>query len=223
MKLAICVALSALAQQAYAQALGEYWQVPGTPLFSLQDADALIAANAPSTSAFINQIDFVDNYYEPPFIGGGRFPQGVLFPGITPVQGDPSGDFFAFRVTGYLEVPTSGIYTFGSFSDDGARLTIGGSVVLEHQGNPFEAYNSVQLSAGSHAFEVVYMASIFADQLELYSQAGTFSEYNTGFRVLGDYNNGGLRIVPSPSVAAALTMGFLFNARRRRTKPLCGL
>lgn len=50
----------------------------------------------------------------------------------APVQGGP-GDFMA-RWTGYVTVPTSGSYTFGTDWDDGSRVKIGNTFVVDRWG-----------------------------------------------------------------------------------------
>jgi hypothetical protein len=58
------------------------------------------------------------------------------FDALTPVQTGvlsnvslspaTQGDLFGFKYTGYIQIPTEGIYTFYTTSDDGSRLYIGG-------------------------------------------------------------------------------------------------
>ena len=55
-----------------------------------------------------------------------RFDIGVA-PSLRP-------DSFGYVFTGFLKVPTDGDYTFTLDSDDGSRLSINGSMVLEHDG-----------------------------------------------------------------------------------------
>jgi hypothetical protein len=55
-----------------------------------------------------------------------RFNIGVA-PSLRP-------DAFGYVFTGFLKVPADGDYTFTLDSDDGSRLSIGASVVLEHDG-----------------------------------------------------------------------------------------
>ena len=43
-------------------------------------------------------------------------------------------DFFAFKFSGKLTVPTAGLYTFYTRSDDGSRITIHGANVITHDG-----------------------------------------------------------------------------------------
>mgnify|MGYP001043091800 CR=1 FL=1 len=40
-------------------------------------------------------------------------------------------NYFLARWTGFIQVPSAGTYTFGTFADDGSRVTIGGTSVLD--------------------------------------------------------------------------------------------
>ena len=61
-------------------------------------------------------------------------------------------------MTGYLEVPADGIYTFALLSDDGSTLTLDGELLGDNDG----AHSSVEiivqkaLKAGLHPIEVRY-------------------------------------------------------------------
>ncbi|RYF66625.1 MAG: hypothetical protein EOO39_22705, partial [Cytophagaceae bacterium] len=50
---------------------------------------------------------------------------------ITPRNRD---DQFSFNFKGYINVPTDGIYTFYTSSDDGSRLYIGTTMVVDNDG-----------------------------------------------------------------------------------------
>nr|MBK9649903.1 DNRLRE domain-containing protein [Bacteroidota bacterium] len=67
-------------------------------------------------------------------------------------------DNFAFNFTGYVEVPTDGNYTFYCNSDDGSRLYIGNSLVVDNDGlhSKYEAIGTIGLKAGKHALRVEY-------------------------------------------------------------------
>jgi len=66
------------------------------------------------------------------------------------------GDSFALRFTGYLEVPTDGLYTFYTSSDDGSRLSLGTELVVDNDGlHPvLEKSGTIGLKAGKHAITV---------------------------------------------------------------------
>ena len=59
-------------------------------------------------------------------VPGNRFDIAVA-PSLRP-------DSFGYVFTGFLKVPADGDYTFSLDSDDGARLTIGGTVAIDHDG-----------------------------------------------------------------------------------------
>jgi glucose/arabinose dehydrogenase/regulation of enolase protein 1 (concanavalin A-like superfamily) len=85
------------------------------------------------------------------------------------------GDSFALRFTGYLEVPADGLYTFYTSSDDGSRLYIGGTLVVDNDGlhAPREQSGSIGLQAGKHAITVTMFDASFGEALTVsYSGPG---------------------------------------------------
>jgi hypothetical protein len=67
-------------------------------------------------------------------------------------------DYFAFRFTGYIKVPVDGNYTFYTNSDDGSKLYVNGSLVVDNDGlhGMRERSGSINLLAGKHAIVVTY-------------------------------------------------------------------
>jgi hexosaminidase len=65
-------------------------------------------------------------------------------------------DRFAFRFTGYIDVPADGIYTFRLTSDDGSKLWIGDLLVVDNDGlhSMVERRGQVLLKAGRHPITV---------------------------------------------------------------------
>ncbi|CAA9250957.1 MAG: L-sorbosone dehydrogenase [uncultured Cytophagales bacterium] len=65
-------------------------------------------------------------------------------------------DNFAFRYTGYVQVPASGLYTFYTSSDDGSQLSIGNTLVVNNDGlhGTRERSGTIRLRAGKHAITV---------------------------------------------------------------------
>ncbi len=67
-------------------------------------------------------------------------------------------DNFGFRFTGYVSVPSNGVYTFYTSSDDGSKLYIGNTVVVNNDGlhGNVETSGQIGLLAGKHAITVDY-------------------------------------------------------------------
>ncbi len=98
----------------------------------------------------------------------GEFDASSNFNGLTPASSGVADHFtiashkraenFGFRFTGSIEIPATGLYTFYSESDDGSRIAIDGTVVVDswsvHSAN--EKRGTATLSSGAHAIEVTY-------------------------------------------------------------------
>lgn len=67
-------------------------------------------------------------------------------------------DDYAFRYTGYIDVPTDGTYTFYTSSDDGSQLLIGSTVVVNNDGlhATREASGTIGLKRGKHSLTVAF-------------------------------------------------------------------
>ncbi|OGX92051.1 PA14 domain-containing protein [Hymenobacter coccineus] len=65
---------------------------------------------------------------------------------------------YALQYTGYITVPADGQYTFSTNSDDGSRLYIGSTLVVDNDGphQVREVSGTIGLKAGTHAFTVTY-------------------------------------------------------------------
>lgn len=74
---------------------------------------------------------------------------------LTPRNRD---DNFALRFTSYIDLPTDGKYTFYTQSDDGSRLAIGGTTVVDNDGlhGSLEKSGGAYLRAGKHGIEVTF-------------------------------------------------------------------
>ncbi|MBT1690522.1 PQQ-dependent sugar dehydrogenase [Dawidia soli] len=65
---------------------------------------------------------------------------------------------YGFRYTGFVNVPADGTYTFYLNSDDGSRLLIGNTVVVNNDGvhTAQEASGAIGLRQGKHALTILY-------------------------------------------------------------------
>ncbi|MFD2934253.1 NPCBM/NEW2 domain-containing protein [Spirosoma flavum] len=66
---------------------------------------------------------------------------------------------YALRYTGYINIPTDGTYTFYTTSDDGSKLLIGTTEVVNNDGLHAETEKSgkIGLKAGKHALSILYL------------------------------------------------------------------
>jgi hypothetical protein len=67
-------------------------------------------------------------------------------------------DYFALRFTGYINIQTGGEYTFYTNSDEGSKLYIDGTLVVDNDGlhGTLEKNGIVSLTAGKHLIVVTY-------------------------------------------------------------------
>ncbi|MDE6086094.1 MAG: glycoside hydrolase family 92 protein [Muribaculaceae bacterium] len=87
---------------------------------------------------------------------GTKIKEGVLAePGIGEAQQE---DHFAFIFEGYINVPSKGVYTFRTTTDDGSVLYIDNKLVVNNDGGhaAVSAQGSIGLEAGLHPFRLLY-------------------------------------------------------------------
>lgn len=84
-------------------------------------------------------------------VADGTFPSFDLSPRKRP-------EFFGFEYTGYIRVSKDDVYQFFTDSDDGSRLYIGDSLVVDNDGlhGVQEKRGTIALAAGLHPIRVLY-------------------------------------------------------------------
>ncbi|MFM8330541.1 MAG: DUF1800 family protein, partial [Candidatus Methylumidiphilus sp.] len=85
------------------------------------------------------------------------------------LSASPSSSRFGLSLTGYIRVPTDGVYRFYTTSDDGSRLWIGDKAVVDNDGPhaPKRAFGSIALAAGVHAIRLDYFQGWGGQQLSV--------------------------------------------------------
>lgn len=80
-----------------------------------------------------------------------------------------TNDLFAFRFVGYVTIPADGIYTFYTKSDDGSKLFIGTTEVVNNDNlhGSLEKSGTIGLKAGKHAITVTYFEKTGGEILEV--------------------------------------------------------
>lgn len=95
----------------------------------------------------------------------------VTQPDLTPRN---RNDNFGFEFKGYVNVPADGLYTFYLKSDDGSRLYIGNTLLVDHDGAhdaSAEKSGTIGLKAGKHAIIINYFEAGGAESITV-SYAG---------------------------------------------------
>ncbi len=165
---------------------------------NLTTADSIIASpGSLASSATFSIIEFDD------FGDGshGNFNINNPFPG-------GANTTFVAHVTGFFDVATDGIYTYGLNHDDGARLIIDGSIWSSFDGLTDNRNTEATgfLSAGSHSVDIVFFENGGGASLEFFTGSA-------GSRALVPSS-----VVPEPTVLALLVIGlavFAYSTRRR--------
>ncbi len=75
------------------------------------------------------------------------------------IKDAPDEDHFGYVFTGYLDIPSDGIWNFAVRSDDGGLLEIDGKVVVDNDGShsAFTATGRIPLMKGLHPFRLSYL------------------------------------------------------------------
>jgi hypothetical protein len=164
----------------------------GSQLSNISGAlSALDGTSTDRTTAVSPVVNFLDTG------GDGRFGNNLVFP-------NGGGDDFAVRATGTVEVPTSGTWTFGTNSDDGVRVRIDGTNIINDDSLHAAAdrFGNRFLSAGSHSIELVFFERGGGAEVELFAASGTHTSFNGGFVLVGDVAGGGLVVNTVPEGGA---------------------
>lgn len=83
------------------------------------------------------------------------------------IEPQPRDENFALHFQGFIEAPTTGIYTFWLDSDDGSVLLLGGELVINNDGlhSAQELTGTIALEAGLHPLSLGYFEATGQDDL----------------------------------------------------------
>ena len=141
---------------------------------------AVFSENAP----VINYVNTGDGQH----YGGDR-----TFPGLT--IGSDRNDFVV-HATATITIPAAGVWSFGVNSDDGFGFTIGSfSMSAPNPRGPTDSIQSFSFpAAGDYPLDLVYFERGGGAEVELFAAQGSFTTWNTNFKLVGDVANGGLNV-----------------------------
>lgn len=105
-------------------------------------------------------------------------------------QEDPGdAESFSIRYSGYIQISNAGSYTFYTSSDDGSKLFIDGTQVVDNDGlhGTQESSGSIPLTAGLHPITVLFFENGGGETLNVQYQGPSISKQNVPFSIL--YSN----------------------------------
>ncbi|GLU42719.1 PA14 domain-containing protein [Allomuricauda sp. NBRC 101325] len=129
-----------------------------------------------------------DNIPTAGYLGSGTI--STFNVGTLQNQEDPGDtDNFSIRYTGYIQIDTQGSYTFYTNSDDGSKLYIDGTEVVNNDGghSPQERSGSITLTTGLHDIAVLYFENGGGESLSVQYEGPSISKQNIPFSKL--YSN----------------------------------
>lgn len=108
----------------------------------------------------------------------------ALWNTITP--GDDNT--FSIRFDGYIFIETSGTYTFYTTSDDGSKLYINGTEVVNNDGDhaPQTRSGIISLTPGFHTIEVLFYENGGGQVLTVEYESSSITRQNLPFSILSD-------------------------------------
>ncbi|WP_165869237.1 PA14 domain-containing protein [Maribacter algicola] len=106
--------------------------------------------------------------------------------GLAATHTPGDGETYSVRYTGYIEITSSGSYTFFTNSDDGSKLFIDAVEVVDNDGlhGMNEESGTITLASGFHWLEIVFFERTGGDNLIVQYQGPSIAKQNIPFSIL---------------------------------------
>ena len=134
----------------------------------------------------------VDNIPTSGFLGSGSYTNFDV--DALQNQEDPGdSDSFGIRYSGFIQIDTPGTYTFYTTSDDGSKLFINGTEVVDNDGlhGSQERSGNISLTAGLHGITVLFFENGGGETLTIQYQGPSISKQQIPFSKLYSTCSGG--------------------------------
>lgn len=204
---------------ANAALLVQQWQGSNAGWGGLAGVDAAISLRTPNISAVASVIDYTDDPtgFQGEIPGNSPWPLAVSL-GQSGTGATANSDFAA-RISGLLNISVADSYRFRTYSDDGVRLRINGTTVIQDDTYHPEQVNngSIFLSPGAYLVDLVFFEGGGEASLE-FSMAGSTGNFALVGLLPGTSTS--VNPVPEPSTYGALVAAAGVGAaawRRRRS------
>ncbi len=148
-----------------------------------------------------------------PQLAAGQAPNDVaIVPTLRYGTGEFGGfvDNFLTYADGFIRIETPGVYEFRLISDDGSRLWIDGTLVVDHDGlhGPTPLDGRITLDAGEHALRVEHFEVGGGEALELHWRPPGAGDFSLLPAALLTHESGAFQTAPGPKrVIPALRRG----------------
>ncbi|HUU90439.1 MAG TPA: lamin tail domain-containing protein [Phycisphaerae bacterium] len=174
----------------------------------LTTAESVISTPSMQSAHFAENIAFIDYYNTQ---GTGHYGNNLPFPSTTV---GVNVDDFVIEVTGTVNIPTTGYWTFGVNSDDGFGLELDNGVdtfAISYPGTRGAAdtvgvFNVT--TAGPCQVRLVMYERGGGSEVELYAGSGSYGAWDSSMRLIGDTANGGLEVWSDPVAGGGSGGGF---------------
>lgn len=169
-----------------------------TSIYNLSKAEAAMSGT-PDYQVVSDVIDFRDDKDK-----GGHFDTNYSF-------GVDSLDTFVLHATTFLNIEEPGVYTFGTNSDDGVRLTIDGLDIitnLDLHDNEDDFYTYNFSSAGTFKLDLLFFENYGGASIELFAASGTYDKFKqNAFNLIGSEGGLSTSAAPVPEPATMILFG----------------
>jgi hypothetical protein len=143
--------------------------VSGPSAMRVEKVTLLPSVNPPGLSAGL-RYKYVEGEWDvlPDFTALYPLAEGIV--ATCDLSPRKESDRYGFEFTGYLKIPQDGVYALSTDSDDGSRLYVDGTPVVENDGihGMKEVAGVVALAAGYHSFRLTFFDKSGGDGLEVY-------------------------------------------------------
>jgi alpha-L-rhamnosidase len=89
--------------------------------------------------------------------------------GFNPSEIKETEDYWGIRFHGFVEIPRDGLYQFSTISDDGSRLFVNDTMVVDNDGihGPFTSKGKIELKRGKYPFMLDFFEGNYGEMLRV--------------------------------------------------------
>lgn len=138
------------------------------------------------------------------------------------VERETQSDKYGMTFSAQLEVPVTGDYLFETQIDDGGDLSIDGALLVHNDGEPGDGTERalVNLSAGTHAFDMTYYQDVWGKKLAIYYEGPNIKRQSLGLVKKTAPPRNRRTLVINPTDGPELIRSFVQHKGAKRNFPI---